>query len=426
VLYGQSGQEGQKGWGGLGAHSIVFGKTPAETALVTLGGTVSGSDSIFLSAVNDTWDSFSFRANDKGKAIVDATSAKLVLDGQTVTLTVGTKSGGAVDYTYKPGSLFAPGSKHTYTITIKDTAGNVLTSAGDFTTAKYALLTKAHQATSVDTSKPGFLWKIFQNESYTPNSLATAEAALAGTLVDASGTAVTDNNADPSAIGAALSTGVKSGNLYKFEIPGVINLSDTDGSALNDFTPDEMMPGVPGVTGSSDGFDVEILTFVEFPAGTLTMGVNRDDSFRMQTGYINKLADAMLMGEVDAATATTTFKFIVQDAGIYPIRVLYQEVTGTAALELYSVKADGTKVLLNDTANGGYKTYRSGVAPNKPTIFNVAAAMTSGKVQITWTESAATLQQSADLKTWTDVAGASSPYSPTVTGNSAKFYRLKE
>jgi hypothetical protein len=27
---------GQKGWGGLGAHSIVFGKTPGETALVTL------------------------------------------------------------------------------------------------------------------------------------------------------------------------------------------------------------------------------------------------------------------------------------------------------------------------------------------------------------------------------------------------------
>ncbi len=30
------GQAGQKGWGGLGAHSVVFGKTPSETALVTL------------------------------------------------------------------------------------------------------------------------------------------------------------------------------------------------------------------------------------------------------------------------------------------------------------------------------------------------------------------------------------------------------
>src|SRR5439155_8110624 len=30
------GQAGQKGWGGLGAHAIVFGKTPSETALITL------------------------------------------------------------------------------------------------------------------------------------------------------------------------------------------------------------------------------------------------------------------------------------------------------------------------------------------------------------------------------------------------------
>ncbi|MGY8687180.1 MAG: hypothetical protein ACKVHP_05510, partial [Verrucomicrobiales bacterium] len=34
---GDENTPGQKGWGGLGAHSIVFGKTPSETALVTLG-----------------------------------------------------------------------------------------------------------------------------------------------------------------------------------------------------------------------------------------------------------------------------------------------------------------------------------------------------------------------------------------------------
>lgn len=33
---GDEATPGQGGWGGLGAHAIVFGKTPAETALVTL------------------------------------------------------------------------------------------------------------------------------------------------------------------------------------------------------------------------------------------------------------------------------------------------------------------------------------------------------------------------------------------------------
>ncbi|PYJ85142.1 MAG: hypothetical protein DME22_10260 [Verrucomicrobia bacterium] len=61
--YGQgAGQEGQKGWGGLGAHAIVHGKTASETALVTLGTTAAGADLPFLSVINPTFDSFTFRA----------------------------------------------------------------------------------------------------------------------------------------------------------------------------------------------------------------------------------------------------------------------------------------------------------------------------------------------------------------------------
>ena len=33
---GDEGEPGQRGWGGLGPHALVFGKTPSETALVTL------------------------------------------------------------------------------------------------------------------------------------------------------------------------------------------------------------------------------------------------------------------------------------------------------------------------------------------------------------------------------------------------------
>src|SRR5205823_7957260 len=76
VQYGQAGQEGQKGWGGLGAHAIVFGKTPSETALVTLGTTASGGDLLFLSSINQTYNSFTFRANDVGTSIVAANNVK--------------------------------------------------------------------------------------------------------------------------------------------------------------------------------------------------------------------------------------------------------------------------------------------------------------------------------------------------------------
>jgi len=205
----------------------------------------------------------------------------------------------------------------------------------------------------------------------------------------------------------------------------VINLSQTEATSLGAFTPDEQMPGIPGTTGLTDGIDAEVITFVELPAGVITLGVVSDDSFRMQAGYINVPADGLLMSQVDGATANVTFRCVVQDAGVYPIRVVWQEGGGDAHLELSSFKADGTRVLLNDTANGGFSAYRSGVAPNKPTEFSLGVQVTGGNLELTWTQPGVVLQESANLTTWSDVAGATSPYRPTVAGNPVRFYRLK-
>jgi hypothetical protein len=139
VQYGQAGQQGQKGWGGLGAHSIVHGKTPQETALVTLGTTVSGSDTLFLSSINQSYNSFTFRANDKGASIVDTNNVKLIIDNQTVAVTASPKVGDATDFAYRPASPFPPNSDHTYSIQVKDTLGNTVTAQGAFKTDNYSL-----------------------------------------------------------------------------------------------------------------------------------------------------------------------------------------------------------------------------------------------------------------------------------------------
>jgi hypothetical protein len=418
---------GQQGWGGLGAHALVFGKSPSETALVTLGIGGTGADLVFLSAINNTLTGFSFRATDKGTSIVDPTTAKLTIDGQEVTLVASPKNLDATDFAYTSPTPYTSASEHTYEIEIKDTRGNVITSSGTFKTMYFATLTKAMQATSVDTGKRGFIWKVFQNESYTHTSLAQTELALLGQLKDGEGNPVADNYADPAATGVALAEGTKVGPLYRFEIDTVINLNQLGGAELGNFIPDDQMPGLPGVNGSDEGIDAEIVTFVELPAGWVTMGVNSDDGFRSQVGYINVPADGVLLGEFDGGrSGDSTFRFFVQDAGTYPIRTIYQDGTGGGNIELFSVKSDDTKVLINDTANGGFKAYRSGVAPNKPTIFSLGVKVTGGNVEISWTETGVVLQQSADLKTWTDVAGATSPYRPTVSGNPTKFYRLKK
>jgi hypothetical protein len=215
------------------------------------------------------------------------------------------------------------------------------------------------------------------------------------------------------------------GALYQFEIPTTLNLSQEGADNAGYFTPDDVMPGIPGTTASTDGIDAEVITFVDLPAGVITFGVVSDDSFRMQAGYIKKPADAVLMSQVDASTANLTFRCSVTDAGVYPVRVIWQEGGGGANLELCTIKADGTRVLLNDFSKGGYRCYRSGVAPDKPTQFSLAVSLTGSTVRITWSQAGVTLQESADLKTWTNLPNATSPYLPTTSGNKAKFYRLK-
>jgi len=423
-----AGQNGQKGWGGLGAHAIVFGKTPQETALVTLGTTATGGDRLFLSAINPGVITFTFRANDKGASIVNPASAKLTIDGQAVTLTAGTKVGDATDFTYNRPSPF-PAGNHTYAIEVRDGLGNIVTDSSSFLAKVVPILTAAYKAVSVDTNKAGFFWRVFQNEGAVPTDLASAELALIGQLRDAGGTLL-PNLADSASVGAAAGPGTLDGTLVKFEIPTVINLNQSaDGVAgAGTFAPDDQMPGIPGLNGLDDGIDAEIITFVQFPAGLITLGVNSDDGFRVQAGYINKPEDGLLVGQFEAPS-TSLLQVFVQDAGVYPIRIVYQEGSAAANIELYSVKADGSTVLLNDVANGGLKAYRAGVAPNKPTTsptFTVTAQVSAGQIEITWTEPGTVLQESTNVTSWADLPTATSPYRPTTTGRNAGYYRLKK
>lgn len=408
---------GQKGWGGLGAHSIVFGKTPSETALITLGDVGGGADRLFLSAVNPAIDGFSFRVNDKGTSILAPATVKLTIDGKVVALVASPKVE-ATDFTYKPAGLLSFG-EHTYSIEVKDTKGNLVTDSGTFTVPTYPVLTAAMKAGSYDASKRGFVWNVFYNQDNVPTTIEDAELAL-------SGQSGYENTADPASIGAAIGEGVPENAVVKFEIEGVINLSQLGGDSQASFPDDLQMPGLPAPDSGIDpnGVQAEIITYVELPAGLITLGFNSDDRFRTQGGAINDPANALLLGQRDQFTATL-FRFVVETPGVYPIRTVYQEVTGAAYLEWFSVKPDGSKVLLNDDANGGYKTYRVGTL-NAGGDFNIGIARSAaGAISVTWSEAGTVLQQSTDLTNWSDVAGAASPYAAPGTGKSV-YYRLRK
>jgi hypothetical protein len=164
-----------------------------------------------------------------------------------------------------------------------------------------------------------------------------------------------------------------------------------------------------------------VLTYVELPVGVVTLGVNSDDGFRTRRLH-QRARRRRVLGQFDGGrgAADTIFKVIVSEAGVYPLRTIWPEGGGGAHLEIFSVQADGTKALLNDTANGGFKAYRVGVAPNKPATTTVSIARTATGVTITFT---GRLQTATSVTgPYTDVPGAVSPAMIPATGTEA-YYR---
>lgn len=295
---------------------------------------------------------------------INAGSVKVELNGAAVATTVNSTATGA-KINYANPSIFAPNSKHKVKLTATDTGGSALTLEQEIAIQNYGLLSKDIKIpdAAVDKSKVGFRWRVFQNNDHRENSNAKTERALAGQLVDGSG-APYPNHADPSAQGNAAGSGKKLGNadnaLIEFDIPTVVNW-DQGGGSNGAFTPDEQMPGIPGIEGGTDGIAGEVFAYVELPKGLIRMGVNSDDGFKTTAG-LNPAdsASAILLGEFNGGrgASDTIFTFVAEEAGIYALRTIWEEGGGGANIEWFTFKADGTKVLLNDVANGGLKAYR--------------------------------------------------------------------
>jgi hypothetical protein len=376
----------------------------------------------------------------------------LSIDGQLVTLVASPKVLDATDFTYTRSTPFPAGS-HTYSIEVRDTQNQIVTDSGSFISAATPFLATTARAVSVNTSKPGFIWRVFQNEGahlttgLTPAEyLAECELALAGRLPDPNNPpAFFANFADTNAVGVpgggqvAADVGTLDGTLARFEITNVINLNQfADGVSIQNPTPPvllnapvyaDQMPGIPGTNGANDGIDAEIRTFVELPAGVTRLGIACRQYFRVQGGLINNLTNgAVLVGEGVGNNGQLTpilMNLFAEAAGVYPLRIIYQDASlGVASITLYTIKANGDSVLLGDVANGGLKTYSTGVVPG-PSFF-LTASLVSGQPRISWSESGVVLQESTNLTSWIDLPAAASPYTPAPPGRAKVFYRLKK
>jgi hypothetical protein len=137
-----------------------------------------------------------------------------------------------------------------------------------------------------------------------------------------------------------------------------VNLHDTDSrgsfSEANGY-PDQSFPGIdpfesptadPAAGDDDDYFATEVLGCIQLTAGIHIIGSWHDDGVWIEIGGVEVGANSGWGGPHD-------FVFEVEADGYYDLRVRNLEGTGGAALELHEVMLDGTRILLNDVANGG-------------------------------------------------------------------------
>ena len=127
------------------------------------------------------------------------------------------------------------------------------------------------------------------------------------------------------------------------------------------------------------------------------IGVVSDDGFRVLTARSATDTNAVMLGQFNGnpASADTLFYFTVTDEGLYPIRLTFEQHTGTGAVEFWDADmATGQYIGLNDPL--GIEVFHTASATTRPTL-SVSADGTSLRVSWTPTAGTQTLLSSGDL-----------------------------
>lgn len=210
----------------------------------------------FINKPSGTITEFTIEVKDFAPIIADTNTIVLSLNGSAITPTSVTKSGTITTVKYTPANPFPSQSIQNTSMSINDKNGLTYSDTGSFTVPYYGTITASLKVTNADTSKPGFIWNVFQNEADQSNSNARAEKEVGGDMTNPDGTPM-PNLADPNATGVALGVGTPANPGSKaihFEIADVINMSQAGGESNGNFPDDGQMPGIPGTgTAGTDG-----------------------------------------------------------------------------------------------------------------------------------------------------------------------------
>jgi hypothetical protein len=153
-------------------------------------------------------------------------------------------------------------------------------------------------------------------------------------------------------------------------------------------------------------------------------GFGGQDQFWLTNGTLTATigaSQAIMLGSADYGKGMgwIDFGFVVPQAGVYPMNLIYEQGGGGAGLEWCTIKPDGTRVLVNDVNTPSSVMAFRAVTVQPPPIITVSKV--GNTYQISYT---GTLRSSSSVNgTYNPVPGATSPYTIPTGSGPQQFYR---
>ncbi len=247
-----------------------------------------------------------------------------------------------------------------------------------------------------------------------PPKIAEALAQLAGTLTNSSSLQPYINIA-----GGPNNNGLYTeSNTINYDITG----APTGGFIFNTKTNFPYVPAAP----TNNYISLAANMYVQLSPGAYTFAVNSDDGFLLTAGP-TPTSTNLSLGLFDGGRGNgnpTTFSFIVQTNGLYPMRLIYMQGQFGGSVEFYSVnRTNGTQTLINDQTSANTVSswlIASSIAPIPLVLQRVGT-----NVVLSWSDSSFALQGSSAVNAgYTNVTGATSPFTNPISGPRG-FFRLK-
>ncbi len=302
-------------------------------------------------------------------------SLTMTVNGTTVTPTL-SRVDDVSRIIYRPASGYLAGGVNTIVVGYRTTSTPALNNSFTYSAlvGTATALLPVYALPGVDTTKPGFKIKVHQmdpNRNPATGQYLNAERQIANGYIDPStgqpfpNTALTDWL---DSAGTVLASADADGF---FTAEGVINWNQDAPTAVGNFTSangfaDQSIPGLTGNTGvnTTDRFVTSIETILELKAGGYRFGVNSDDGFRLSIGRAPGDVVGVQLGTAgDRSPVDSLMDVVIPADGLYPVRLMYFETSGSASCEFFFVDDNGVRWLVNDlTAPQPIKAYRESAA----------------------------------------------------------------